>query len=156
MKNQKTQYTEKSYFHADKDNFLKRKDFIMKLLFIKTGAIVLALGILLGAFGAHILKEKISANALSSFEIGIRYLIYNGIGLMFIGVQNFTSQKVDRVVYYSIVLGIVFFSGSIFILSTQCLPQIPKAVFIPMTPIGGSMLIFSWVYFALNCGMSKS
>ena len=122
----------------------------MKLLFIKTGAAFIAFGILFGAFGAHLLKNNLEPDSLSSLEVGIRYLIYHGIGLMILGIQEFTTPKADRILYRTIVIGISFFSGSIFVLSTHTLTQIPKMPFIPMTPIGGLLLIFSWVFFFFN------
>ena len=56
-----------------KDNLL-----ITALIFIITG-------IIFGAFGAHALKEVISETKLSSFEVGVRYQIYQGLGLLVIG-----------------------------------------------------------------------
>lgn len=76
------------------------------------------LGIAAGALGAHALKEVLSAKSLASFETGVRYMIYHGLALLILGVaaEKFTNLKwVGRF----LIVGVVLFSGSIFLLSTQ-------------------------------------
>ena len=66
--------------------------------------ILIISGIILGAFGAHSLKEIISQDKLLSFETGIRYQIYQGLGMLIIG---FSSEKIKFSIKWFILLFIV-------------------------------------------------
>jgi uncharacterized membrane protein YgdD (TMEM256/DUF423 family) len=100
--------------------------------------------IVLGAFGAHKLKEVLTSDLLSSFEVGVRYMMYHALFLLFIGTTHFISDKQKGIIYYLTLLGTVFFSGSIFLLSTGNVMGIDFKFLGPVTPIGGLLLITSW------------
>ncbi|WP_394758691.1 DUF423 domain-containing protein [Flavobacterium sp.] len=76
------------------------------------------ISIVLGAFGAHALKKVLTLEQLSSFEVGVRYMMYHAFFLFFISSTQMLLDKQKKIVYYLTVLGVVLFSGSIFLLST--------------------------------------
>lgn len=127
---------------------VKKKKMDKKI--ISTGAIFGMLAIILGAFGAHALKKVLSIDQLATFETGVKYQMYHALFLLFIGLSSI-SQKTKRVIYNLVVVGIIFFSGSIYLLATN-------GLFIPydfktigfITPIGGLFLIISWGVLLVN------
>ncbi|MES2573915.1 MAG: DUF423 domain-containing protein [Bacteroidota bacterium] len=117
---------------------------------ISTGAILGMLAIILGAFGAHALKKVLTIDQLSTFETGVKYQMYHAVFLLFIGLSSI-AQKTKRVIYNLVVVGIIFFSGSIYLLATNGLfiPFDFKAIGF-ITPIGGLFLIISWGVLLVN------
>ena len=100
--------------------------------------------IVLGAFGAHALKKILSVDQLSSFEVGVKYLIYHAFFLFFIGTTIMLEDKQKKIVFYFTLLGIILFSGSIFLLTTKSVSGIDFKWLGPITPVGGLFLIMSW------------
>ena len=100
--------------------------------------------IILGAFGAHALKKVLSADQLSSFEVGVRYMMYHALFLLFIGTTQFLLPEQKSIIYYFTLFGTLFFSVSIFLLSTGSASGINFKFLGPITPIGGLLLITSW------------
>jgi uncharacterized membrane protein YgdD (TMEM256/DUF423 family) len=112
---------------------------------IVTAALLIALATIFGAFGAHALQAKLSPDRLSIYETAVRYQFYHALGLLGLGLAARTYE--GTLVSWSaglIVLGIVLFSGSIYILSFGA----PRIVGI-ITPIGGTALIAGWIAFAV-------
>ena len=106
-----------------------------------------ATGVIFGAFGAHILKQNLSIEQLSSFDTGTKYQLIHALVLL---VLAFNQDKLSKKLYFPIVLlmsiGILFFSFSIYLLSTKSITGIENIGFLgPITPIGGSLIIFSWI-----------
>lgn len=111
-----------------------------------TALILGALAIVLGAFGAHGLKKFLAIEQLNSFEVGVRYQMYHALFLLFVAQINFITDKQKMIVFVLALVGIVLFSGSIYVLATSTITNI-KAKFIgPLTPLGGLLLISSWIY----------
>ena len=123
----------------------------MKIIYLRTGGLFITIGIVLGAFGSHWLKSEISTESLESFKIGNQYLIYHGLALLFIGTTQKARNSFTLIFYRSILVGVLFFSGSIYFLSTASITHLPKIIFVPFTPLGGSILIISWIFFVLKC-----
>ena len=103
------------------------------------------LSVILGAFGAHGLKESISADALQTFETGVRYQMYHALMLLFVGINQFLSLKSKSIIFYLVLIGVVFFSGSIYGLATNELTSFDFKKIALITPFGGLFLITSWV-----------
>jgi uncharacterized membrane protein YgdD (TMEM256/DUF423 family) len=104
------------------------------------------LAIIFGAFGAHVLKKTLTIEQLNSFEIGVKYQMYHALFLFFLGLTQIISLKEKTVVFYLTLTGVLLFSGSIYVLTSNSITGI-KAKFIgPITPIGGLILILSWGY----------
>lgn len=104
------------------------------------------LAIILGAFGAHALKKILNPDQLNSFETGVKYQMYHALFLLFVGINSFNTLKEKTIIFYLTVVGVLFFSGSIYILTTSNITGIKSKIFGPITPIGGLLLIISWGY----------
>lgn len=113
---------------------------------VLTALILGALAIVLGAFGAHGLKKFLSIEELNSFEVGVRYQMYHALFLLFVSQTSFITDKQKLVVFVLTLFGIVLFSGSIYLLTTSTITNIKAKFLGPITPIGGLLLISSWIY----------
>jgi uncharacterized membrane protein YgdD (TMEM256/DUF423 family) len=100
--------------------------------------------IILGAFGAHALKNYLSIAQLNTFETGVRYQMYNALFLGFLGTNPFLASKAKTIVFRLIVFGVIFFSGSLYIVATKNLSGINFKPIGIITPIGGALLIGGW------------
>jgi uncharacterized membrane protein YgdD (TMEM256/DUF423 family) len=107
--------------------------------------------IILGAFGAHALKKILTFDQLTSFETGVRYQMYHALFLLLLGLSNQISHKTKKTIFILVVSGIVFFSGSIYLLSTPTITNCNFKSIGFITPIGGLLLVAAWsvllVYF---------
>lgn len=102
------------------------------------------LAIILGAFWAHALKKVLTLDQLTSFETGVKYQMYHALFLLFVGTSNMLTLKDKTIVFYLTVVGIFFFSGSIYVLTTSSITGIKSKIIGPITPIGGMFLLSSW------------
>lgn len=123
---------------------------------ISTGAIFGMIAIILGAFGAHALKKVLSIDQLSTFETGVKYQMYHALFLLLIGTITGLSQKTKKIIYYLVVFGVFFFSGSIYLLATNSLSNFDFKIIGFVTPIGGLLLILAWGVLLLNYNNKKS
>ncbi|MEO7978058.1 DUF423 domain-containing protein [Flavobacterium sp.] len=117
----------------------------MERKIILTAAVFGTLAIILGAFGAHALKEILSSEQLTSFETGVRYQMYHAFFLFFVATRKELSLKVLNVIYNLVLAGVIFFSGSIYLLTTKNVTHIDFKIIGFVTPIGGLLLIFAWL-----------
>ena len=108
------------------------------------------IGIILGAFAAHGLKELITVEAQKTFETGVRYQMYHALLLLFVGSSNLISVKSKTYVFYLVLIGVLFFSGSIYGLATNSLFGFDFKAIGFITPIGGLLLIMSWSVIFIN------
>jgi uncharacterized membrane protein YgdD (TMEM256/DUF423 family) len=111
------------------------------------GLILGMLSIIFGAFGAHALKKVLSEESLVSFETGVRYQMYHALFLLLIANTAFLSVKEKSILFYLVLVGVLFFSGSIYLLATSVVTGIKTKILGPITPIGGAILIASWSFF---------
>ena len=118
---------------------MEKKLYILALVFGLTS-------IILGAFGAHWLKKHLSIDQLNSFEVGVRYQMYHALFLLFVAQSNAFTFKTKNELFYLTLVGVILFSGSIYLLSTSKLTSLNTRVLGPLTPIGGLVLICSWGY----------
>jgi len=95
----------------------------------------------LGAFGAHALKETLTVDQLSSFETGVRYQMYHVIALLFVNGFDFLTEKQKNGISYFFFFGILFFSGSIYLIQ---LAEVPAKSIWFVTPVGGLFFIIGW------------
>jgi uncharacterized membrane protein YgdD (TMEM256/DUF423 family) len=116
----------------------------MNKLILVTASILGMLAIILGAFAAHGLKELISSESLQTFETGVRYQMYHAIVLLLVGMTKLFHIKTKKVLFYLMLVGLLFFSGSIYGLATNDLTHFDFKSLAFMTPIGGLLLISSW------------
>ena len=106
-----------------------------------------AIAIILGAFGAHALKEKLGVDALKSFETGVRYQMYHVIVLLFINTHIGFTSKTKNVISMLFIVGILFFLGSIYAITV--LDVNPKSIWF-VTPLGGLFFILGWMKLAIS------
>lgn len=117
---------------------------------ILVAAVLGVIAIILGAFGAHALKEVLNENQLVSFETGVRYQFYHALFLLFLGTTVLLSDKTKKIILILVLVGVLFFSGSIYLLATNDLTSIDFKFLGPITPIGGLLLISAWSALFLN------
>jgi uncharacterized membrane protein YgdD (TMEM256/DUF423 family) len=117
---------------------------------ILVAAVLGVIAIILGAFGAHALKEVLNENQLVSFETGVRYQFYHTLFLLFLGTTVLLSDKTKKIILILVLVGVLFFSGSIYLLATNDLTSIDFKFLGPITPVGGLLLISAWSALFLN------
>jgi uncharacterized membrane protein YgdD (TMEM256/DUF423 family) len=127
--------------------------FDKKIAFISS--ILAALTIALGAFGAHGLKELISADSLTTFEVGVRYQMYHAISLLLISFATAVTSKTRKWVFLFFIFGIIFFCGSIYFLALKEILPFRVSFMGPVTPIGGILFIIGWLRLAYGLLTSK-
>ena len=120
--------------------------------FVVAGALYGATGVLLGAFGAHALKSRLSADSLATWETAVLYQLIHAVGLLVIGLfgwvlhENGTSTPAGLgVAGWSWVIGVVLFSGSLYWLALGG----PRFLG-PLTPLGGMAFVVGWVTLAFS------
>ncbi|HCQ14535.1 DUF423 domain-containing protein [Flavobacterium sp.] len=106
--------------------------------------------IILGAFGAHALKKVLTLDQLATFETGVKYQMYHALFLLFLGLNNHLTSKTKKTILILTILGIIFFSGSIYLLATNSLTSFDFKVIGIVTPIGGLLLIVAWSIFMIQ------
>jgi len=112
--------------------------------------------IVLGAFGAHALKKVLSIDQLATFETGVRYQMYHALFLLFLGLNTHIADKTKKIILTLTILGVMFFSGSIYLLATDSLNTFDFKVIGFVTPIGGLLLIVAWGILMLHFLKKKS
>ncbi|CAI8164570.1 MAG: Uncharacterised protein [Bacteroidota bacterium] len=107
------------------------------------GALFCGTAVILGAFGTHLLEAYISAKALQSYEVGVRYQFFHGLALLFLSLEKNPFAKRTAFLF---VIGTLLFSSSIYGLSLNysSIEWLSKLLG-PITPIGGLLLILGWV-----------
>lgn len=101
--------------------------------------------VILGAFGAHLLKEMLSPEQLQSFETGVRYQMFHGIVLVMIALKGHSFHlPYEKTITTLFGSGIILFSISIYLLNLQEVLGINLRWLGPITPIGGTLLIAGW------------
>lgn len=125
--------------------------------FILTGLILIITGIILGAFGAHGLKGKVSVEKLVAYETGVRYQLFNGVGMLALAGASALFRFSIKPSYWFILVGVVLFSGSIYGMTFQELMQTPISKILgPITPLGGLMMIIGWLLILIQAMRQKS
>ena len=110
-----------------------------------SGAVFMALGVLLGAFGAHALKNILTPEMLAVYKTGVEYQFYHALGLLLIGLIGF--QVKSKYLQWSglfISIGIILFSGSLFVLTLSGIKAIGA-----ITPFGGLSFVAGWIFLAI-------
>lgn len=119
------------------------------------GAIFIVLAIVLGAFGAHALKAVLTEEKLASFETGVRYQLVQGLALLFLGMNTMQFRFDMKCIVRLLIIGTLLFSLSIYLLSTADLMGVSMKWLGPVTPFGGSLMIFGWFVFIYRLFLQK-
>lgn len=119
-------------------------------LFLSFSILGIAIATLFGAFGAHSLKDLFSTYEMDIWNKGIFYQISNSLGvLILLTLRKIELIKKNDLPFYLLTIGIIFFSFSLYIISLTNVFLDPqhwlKILMIPITPIGGSLIIIGWI-----------
>ena len=123
-----------------------------KKLLLITGVLGIS-AVILGAFGAHALAAKLTAAQLTTYHTGIEYHYYHTLALLGVVIM---AQKSPNPIWlyrsaFCFIIGILFFSGSIYLLACKELLSLQNWTKIigPITPIGGLLFILGWSFIIL-------
>lgn len=126
--------------------------------FLKTATILGALSVAMGAFAAHTMKELVSAYALGIFETGVRYQFYHVFSLLACGILY--KEFHNNLIRWSgilFIIGIIFFSGSLYILAIIKATVMPGYDWIGViTPIGGLSFFAGWLCMFIGISGKKT
>lgn len=118
----------------------------MPAAWFAAGAVAGALGVILGAFGAHGLKERVAADLLAVFETGVRYHLVHALALLAVGwaAERWGGGWI-QLAGWAFVVGILVFSGSLYLLALT-----GARWWGAVTPIGGVAFILGWIGLAVG------
>ena len=109
-----------------------------------SGAFFGLTSVIFGAFGAHLLKKKLSTDLLHSFETGVKYQMYHAIVLLVLGFQLNNQISIDNYIINFFIIGIILFSFSIYGLVLSSANNKKLKFLGPITPLGGLCLALGW------------
>lgn len=115
--------------------------------FLKTGALIAALSVILGAFAAHKIKGMVSDNALDIFETAVKYQFYHAFALLITGII-YTAFPGSKTIWAGrlFIAGIILFSGSLYFLAYLKATVSPSYQWVgAITPFGGACFIAGWI-----------
>ena len=112
---------------------------------LAAGAILMLLGVMLGAFGAHALQAQLTPRQLASYQTGVQYQMLHAFGLMIVGIVGQVAGVTPRLRWsaWLMVAGIVFFSGSIYLMTAGA----PRSLGM-VAPVGGISFMAAWALLA--------
>ncbi len=103
------------------------------------------LAVILGAFGAHGLRDKITTTDLANWKTAVDYQFYHVLTLLFLSQVYKIGNQLITISFYAFTAGIILFSGSLYLLSTRSLLGLNASFLGPVTPVGGLLLIIGWI-----------
>ncbi len=115
-----------------------------------TGAVLGLLAVLLGAFGAHGLEKFVDTESIDTFNTGVRYQMYHAIVCIILGNMSVLSPSSKKRIFYFFLGGITLFSGSIYLLVIDEVLGVSLSSIGFVTPLGGFLLIFGWIFFIIS------
>ncbi len=122
------------------------REFAMKSNWFAVGAIAAAIGVTIGAFGAHALKSRVTEDLLSVFEIGVRYQMYHALGLLAVAwAAGRWPGSLPNASGWLFTLGILLFSGSLYLMTFTGARWLGA-----ITPVGGLCFILGWIALAMT------
>ncbi len=127
-----------------------------KILF--WAAILGATAVAIGAFGTHNLKTRLEPKYLEIFQTGVQYHFYHVLALLITGLlyRSYRHIHITAAAYF-FVLGIIFFSFSLYIyVLTSLIKKGPVKIFASLTPVGGLFFILGWVMLAVYFSKDRS
>ena len=125
--------------------------------FLITASVIGALSVVLGAFGAHALRKYVSAEAVGTFETGVRYQFYHCFALFIVAIL-YDRFPVKWMSWsgYSFIIGILLFSGSLYLLTAlHSTEQVGLKKVGIITPVGGLFFIAGWFFLILSLIKSR-
>lgn len=121
------------------------------------GAISAALGVVLGAFGAHGLKPILTPEQMQVFETGVKYQMYHSFALLVAGLSApYCNAKMVKYSTYFFLIGIILFSGSLYLMTALKINgQVGLGGLGLLTPIGGLFFILAWLVYIISIFQKK-
>lgn len=114
--------------------------------FLAIGSLMAALAVGIGAFAAHGLKPHLSVYEISIFETGVRYQFYHTFAIFIVALlADKCNPKRINVIGWLFTIGILLFSGSLYLLAVRGLLGVIWSFLGPITPLGGTLFIIGWV-----------
>jgi len=112
--------------------------------FLIMACLLMAIAVSLGAFGAHGLKKIITSDMLSVYQTGVQYQFYHALGLLGVAfIAHVNSSKLVNMAGNLMFTGVMIFSGSLYLLVILNIKWLGA-----ITPIGGVLMVVSWVLLA--------
>jgi uncharacterized membrane protein YgdD (TMEM256/DUF423 family) len=117
------------------------------MMFVFLGALNMAIAVMLGAFGAHGLKNKVTVEQLAWWHTGVDYHVYHALALLIIGTLIAAQPQlaIPKGSAWALQVGVVIFSGSLYAMTLGA-PRWFGAI----TPIGGTAFIVGWLWLAYS------
>lgn len=124
---------------------------VIQKRFLIVASLMMVLAVAIGAFAAHGLKPQLTEYQIGIFETGVRYQFYHAFGLFVVAllVDKFSVKKLNTIGWLFTV-GIILFSGSLYLLATKDLTGIYTSFVGPITPLGGTLFIAGWILLLLE------
>ena len=126
--------------------------------YARIACVSLALSIVLGSMGAHAMKSHLTAEAFNSWDTAVKYQVYQSLGLLALSIagrSGYVKIGIHRWSMFAIALGMLFFSGSLYLRSSTPVTGVDFSWLGPVAPMGGLFLIFGWVLAALSFTREK-
>ncbi|MEE8308081.1 MAG: DUF423 domain-containing protein [Gammaproteobacteria bacterium] len=122
-------------------------------LFCGLGSLFLAAAAMLGAFGTHSLEDVLTPDQMDTFQSGVSYHFYHALGLFAVAftATQFPASRLPRWSGWLLVVGILLFSGSIYLITFGA----PRGV-VMAAPFGGISFMTAWVLLAIAAFKSPS
>jgi uncharacterized membrane protein YgdD (TMEM256/DUF423 family) len=114
-------------------------------VYIKTGAVAALLAVAIGAFGAHVLEDRLTAYELDVYRTGVQYHMFHAVGILLIAALADKLPHQSRALWACrlLLIGIVLFSGSLYALAISGVGMLGA-----ITPLGGVAFLAGWLLLA--------
>jgi uncharacterized membrane protein YgdD (TMEM256/DUF423 family) len=129
----------------------------MHRVYLKIGAFIGALSVLLGAFAAHQLKQYLAPEVLATFQTGVTYQFYHAFAILIAGIL-LKRYPNDWIIWAGrlFVVGIILFSGSLYLLAMlKSIKDVGLGGFGLITPVGGLLLVAGWISLMIGIPANK-
>lgn len=129
----------------------------MHRVFFKVASVLAALSVMLGAFGAHLLKKHLSAEDLNGYHTAVNYQMIHAIGLFIVGMmyRHYKTKK-NILAGYFFILGTFFFCGSIYLRLLFNAVELSFGRYtIMFAPVGGLFFMLGWIFILLSIPTKK-
>ena len=114
---------------------------------LQVAAIFGAIGVMVGAFGAHFLASRLQEKSIDVLRTGILYLFVHTLAILFVVhiSKDYPYQKSLKYSSLFFIIGILFFSGSLFLIATETMTGLSPKYYGFITPVGGLFFIAGWL-----------
>lgn len=122
-------------------------------LFLVSGLVFMLIAVILGAFGAHAIKDMVSAKQMLTWQTASEYHFYHALALIGLGIwsDNRELNKLSKACGLLLIAGILLFSGSLYLLVLTGMTKLGM-----ITPIGGLLFILGWMSWIVSIGFTRS